>query len=328
MARKRMIDPSIWADEGMAALSPRQQVLYIGLFSNADDEGRLKGSAAAIRLLLPAVYVDATVDEVGVDLGAVLHQMRQLVAYGHEGRAYLAFRNYAAWQKIAHPSPSVLPAPPEDTAPYPPEPNGHRALAEDSANAHEPSRNAHEPSRRARASRARAEIKLVEEKLVEEKIRGGGVRGGDASQAAAAAAPPVPRLLKHHAPDVGPLVDAFAAVGLSPPKMLGGEGPAAQHLLGAGYSPEQLAACWQDIASGDYGDAYMQRKLSFGLLSRDNCVGNWQRWKAQPSRAPSSGRGKAAPRQADSDFSPEANAAAKAAMPWLRSPSERLAEAR
>ena len=115
MARKRMIDPSIWTDEGMAALTPRQQLLYIGLVSNADDDGRLRGSAVAVGLMLPTVMGEATVAEVEADLRAVLGQMRKLCRYQHDGNTYLCFRNYARWQNINRPTTSRLPAPPDET---------------------------------------------------------------------------------------------------------------------------------------------------------------------------------------------------------------------
>jgi hypothetical protein len=114
VARKRMIDPSIWTDEGMAALTPRQQLLYIGLVSNADDAGRLRGSAIAVRLMLPTVFGEATVEEIEAELVAVLGQMRKLCRYQHDGNTYLAFRNYSRWQNINRPTPSKMPHPPEE----------------------------------------------------------------------------------------------------------------------------------------------------------------------------------------------------------------------
>lgn len=111
MARKRMIDPSIWTDEGMGALTTRQQLLFIGLFSNADDAGRLRGSTTAIRLMLPTLYVGESDAEIRDDIAAVLAQIRAMVAYEVDGREYLAFANYERWQRIEHPSKSTLPDP-------------------------------------------------------------------------------------------------------------------------------------------------------------------------------------------------------------------------
>lgn len=85
---------------------------------------------------------------------------------------------------------------------------------------------------------------------------------------------------RERGPDLGPLVDAFRAVGLPDPKFIGGEASAAQRLL-KHYSPELLAACWQDIASGEYGDDFMRRSLSFVFLQGSNRVGNWETWKSR-----------------------------------------------
>ena len=49
MARKRMIDPSIWINEDFGTLSSLADLVFIGLFSIADDEGRCKASLASIK---------------------------------------------------------------------------------------------------------------------------------------------------------------------------------------------------------------------------------------------------------------------------------------
>ncbi|MDQ2787975.1 MAG: hypothetical protein M3Y58_23595 [Chloroflexota bacterium] len=113
MARKRVLDPSIWTDDGMAELTPRQQLLYIGLISTADDAGRQKASPVAIRLSLPTIYANVLDGDIDTDLAAVLKRMRQLVAYIADDRRYLVFQNYSKWQRIDRPSASNLPAPPQ-----------------------------------------------------------------------------------------------------------------------------------------------------------------------------------------------------------------------
>ena len=40
MARKRMIDPAIWQSQDFSRLSMLAKLVFIGLFSYADDEGR------------------------------------------------------------------------------------------------------------------------------------------------------------------------------------------------------------------------------------------------------------------------------------------------
>lgn len=110
MARRRMIDPSIWSDEELATLTVRQQLLYVGLFSNADDEGRLKGSPLSIRLMLPGIYRDLSEAEVRSDLDAVLQVMVHLIRYEVDSREYLEFTNYTRWQRIERPSASPIPS--------------------------------------------------------------------------------------------------------------------------------------------------------------------------------------------------------------------------
>lgn len=91
MPRKRMIDPSIWTDEGMAALTPRQQLLFIGLFSNADDHGSLRASPLAIRLLFPTIYGDLSDGEARCDLEAVVTAMDCLSLIERDGRDHVRF---------------------------------------------------------------------------------------------------------------------------------------------------------------------------------------------------------------------------------------------
>jgi hypothetical protein len=49
MARKRMIDPSIWQDKDFGKMSPNAQVLFIACISNADDDGYLLANATYLR---------------------------------------------------------------------------------------------------------------------------------------------------------------------------------------------------------------------------------------------------------------------------------------
>jgi hypothetical protein len=100
------------------------------------------------------------------------------------------------------------------------------------------------------------------------------------------------------APDLAPLFEAFTALELPRPIMAGKKGGseagAARALL-KHFPPGELAQCWQDIASGAYGDAFAQRDLSFSYLANRNRVANWQAWKAKPitARAPAAVNGRA-----------------------------------
>ncbi len=79
------------------------------------------------------------------------------------------------------------------------------------------------------------------------------------------------------------LVDVFLARGLPEPA-LGNkvERQAAEELLAQGYSPAQIAECWQDIGDpgteSRYADSFLQQQRSFRLLASSNRMGNWLEW--------------------------------------------------
>lgn len=49
MARKRMISPTIWEDPSFNNLSHQARLAFIGMFSNADDEGYLRADYKSLR---------------------------------------------------------------------------------------------------------------------------------------------------------------------------------------------------------------------------------------------------------------------------------------
>jgi hypothetical protein len=75
---------------------------------------------------------------------------------------------------------------------------------------------------------------------------------------------------------LGPLVDAFTALGLPKPVLSGPEISAAQVLL-KHYAPAVIALGWEAIAKGEYGDDFARRDLSFSYLAGRNRLGNWLR---------------------------------------------------
>ena len=49
MARKRFLTPDIWSDAFIAKLSPQERLLFIGMITLADDEGRLRASPSYLK---------------------------------------------------------------------------------------------------------------------------------------------------------------------------------------------------------------------------------------------------------------------------------------
>ena len=105
MARKRMLDPSIWANETFGRLSPLARLLYIGMISIADDEGRLKSDLNYLKAsILP---YDNNITKL---YSAYKEVIKSKLAIRYMDK-YLYHPNWTRWQKINRPTPSSLPSP-------------------------------------------------------------------------------------------------------------------------------------------------------------------------------------------------------------------------
>lgn len=110
MPRKRMIDPSIWTDENFGELSERGRLLFIGLFSMADDEGRGEASAKVLKGKIFPYDEGLRIADVSKTLKEIGSKM-SVDFYARNGREYYALRNWKTWQKVEKPTPSRIPAP-------------------------------------------------------------------------------------------------------------------------------------------------------------------------------------------------------------------------
>lgn len=108
MARKRMIDPTIWADEDFNNLSSDAKILFIGMISNADDEGRLPGNSLYLSAnIFP--YAGMTKEKAEKLRGEVLARMSSVVLYEVDGKEYLQLKKWDDYQSINRPTPSKYP---------------------------------------------------------------------------------------------------------------------------------------------------------------------------------------------------------------------------
>ena len=109
MARKRMIDPQIWASEDYSELSNFAQLIWIGLFSQADDAGRGKSKPAYLKsILFPysediklVKKVDSALDEIAKTMSITFYQL--------DNNEYYQLENWSKWQKVDKPQPSKIP---------------------------------------------------------------------------------------------------------------------------------------------------------------------------------------------------------------------------
>lgn len=126
MARKRQIDPGIWTSEQFISLEdPWAKLLFIGMFSNADDEGRMKASLMHLKaVIFPGD--PHTLEQ--------MKQWRDMVegqglcqTYSVNGTEYLWLPTFDVHQYISKPYPSRIPEPFPNhslTVPQPFHPNG------------------------------------------------------------------------------------------------------------------------------------------------------------------------------------------------------------
>lgn len=128
MARKRMIDPSIWADDGFGRLSSDAQVMFIGLFSNADDEGKLPGDPKYLAsTIFP--YRGMTTPKAQKILSEIEEKMKSVTFYRVESQSLIQFEKFLIYQKINRPTPSKYSPPQKDI-------KTHGTLTENSLRTH------------------------------------------------------------------------------------------------------------------------------------------------------------------------------------------------
>lgn len=109
MTKRRMIDPAFWQSESMAHLTTDQRFLFIGLFSNADDQGRLKGHPALIRnAIFP--FDDPSLSKIQDDLNAI-EAIGSITQYKAGGKTLIQINGWWDYQSPPWAYPSEIPAP-------------------------------------------------------------------------------------------------------------------------------------------------------------------------------------------------------------------------
>lgn len=107
MARKRMIDPSFWTDEKVGECSIEERLLFMGLISNADDEGYGRASPKLLKsLIFP--YDDIEIDQISQCLGH-LTRSNMVTLYQYEGQNYYKVKNFLKYQVINKPTKTKFP---------------------------------------------------------------------------------------------------------------------------------------------------------------------------------------------------------------------------
>jgi hypothetical protein len=110
VARQRFIHPEIWKDPVFGRLQPQEQVLFIGLFSIADDDGRTNADPAYLRSELFA-YKDYTAKKVKTLRDSVVAKVPSVHLYHAKGVDLIALLKWDDYQKPKYRKPSKLAAP-------------------------------------------------------------------------------------------------------------------------------------------------------------------------------------------------------------------------
>lgn len=121
MARIRTIKPDFWTDEKLSECSLSARLLFIGLWTFADDEGRMEYNPARLRM---QIFPDGSVkDSKLIEMIGELSERSVIRIYVVDGKQYLDIPNFVKHQKINRPTPSKIPV-------Y--SPTTHGELSEDS----------------------------------------------------------------------------------------------------------------------------------------------------------------------------------------------------
>ena len=108
MARKRMVDPSIWQSEDFSRLSTLAKLVFIGLFSLADDEGRGRANPTYLKSSLFPYNEDLRSADIEKTLLEISSNM-SVVFYSCDGSSYYSLLSWDTFQKIDRPTPSQIP---------------------------------------------------------------------------------------------------------------------------------------------------------------------------------------------------------------------------
>lgn len=110
MPSRRMIDPAFWQSESMAELTREQRFFFIGLISNADDQGRLKGPPALLRSIIYPYDDDMTIEMIETSLKAIA-ALNSIFMYENGGKRFIQVVNWWDYQSPQWAYPSKIPPP-------------------------------------------------------------------------------------------------------------------------------------------------------------------------------------------------------------------------
>jgi hypothetical protein len=99
MARQRIIHPEFWSSEDIIPLSPIARLLFVGIWSFADDDGRIPFKVIPLKCqIFPMDNIDVT------PLVQELLSVGVVTEYSYEGDKYLVVKSWHKHQTIKYPT--------------------------------------------------------------------------------------------------------------------------------------------------------------------------------------------------------------------------------
>jgi hypothetical protein len=115
MPRIRTIKPEYWTDEKMSLLDPLTRLVFLGLMSMADDEGRLVDN---VKLLDGMLFPNT--DDSSRESLEILARVSRITRYvTSSGQNVIQIVNWSRHQRVDHPNKYCLPGPSEAIAMQP-----------------------------------------------------------------------------------------------------------------------------------------------------------------------------------------------------------------
>jgi hypothetical protein len=139
MARKRMISPEFWEDETLGECTRDERLLFMGLISNADDEGRGRANAKLVKANIFPYDEDISSKDIK-KMMSNLASKKFIVLYSVDGQEFYWVRTFKKHQSVNRPQESKLPPPPDidySNIDSGDEIKIHEYISEDSVNHHE-----------------------------------------------------------------------------------------------------------------------------------------------------------------------------------------------
>jgi hypothetical protein len=112
MARHRVIKPEFWEDEKLGTISIQARLVFIGIWTNSDDYGVVKGHPILLKnRIMP--FDDIKKGEFEKWL-AELESIKVITPFFHNKEKFYYINHFKDHQKVDKPSKSNYPSPPDD----------------------------------------------------------------------------------------------------------------------------------------------------------------------------------------------------------------------